>query len=636
MLVGFLFDRAVAILFDQNSAMKQVHACRILMGMPLWALLIILWSPVAAQKPDAKDSSWLQINGNKGMKWLMGTVTRDPGNAPVLHIKSEAPYLPYEGKIIRKIIIRRIGFESTVLDTTQQFQTFIARMANKLHADTREFVIRDNLFIREGIPLNPYRVADNERILRNLNFVMDARILVKRISKNADSVDLVVITRDVFTLYGSFQPLSTSAHKLSMEEANAGGMGQRVRIAALYDADRNSNFGYEALYQKFNVLGSFVDASVGYSRINTGISIGNENEAGYFFRLSRMLFHPFVRWAGGLGISDYNSTNVYTKPDSIFVPYRYTVQDYWVGYSFGHANPNKVWKENRNRRFVAVRAFEQHFSGLPDFELSEPDRFAYRSRESFLAELTFFRQDFYKTQYVAGFGRTEDIPYGYRASFTTGWETELGNRRTYLGSQVYYTAIQNSGTILTYQVKLAAYIQGAATEDGLLSLHFRRFSQVYPLGKKMIRHQIETGYSWLFNQRVKRGMDINDINGITGFMPISLVGTHRLTLAEEVVMYTPWRLFGFRIAPVMRIDLAMINQVSPLLRKENFFAGISMGVKARNENLIFNTIEARVYFYPNTVESISHVGFNLTTHIRLKYPTNLVSPPATVFSPNPL
>jgi hypothetical protein len=606
-------------------------------GVLACALILTFGSGSYAQKKEIKkDSSWVETNSKKGFKLLMGAITREPPSKSVIHVKSEAPYLPYEGKIIRKITIKRVGFETTVIDTTQQFQSFIARVANKLHTDTREFVIRDNLFVREGTPLNPYRVADNERILRNLNFVMDARILIRRISKNSDSVDLLVMTRDVFTLLGSFEPLSTTEYKFSIQEANAAGMGQRIQVAGLYDSDRNTRFGFETFYQKINIMGSFVDASVGYSSINTGISIGNENEAGYYFRLSRPLFHPFVRWAGAVEWSQYRSTNVFRRPDSVFVPYNYAIRDFWVGYSFGHANPHTVWKENRNRRFVAIRSFHQDFAGLPEMALREPDRFAYRSRLTVLAELTFFRQDFYKTQYVAGFGRTEDIPYGYRASFTGGWETEVGNKRAYLGTELYYTKVHDSGAILTYRVRLATYLQGAGTEDGMFALHFRRFSQVHLIGNKKFRHQIESGYSWIFNQQVKRGVDINDFNGIMGFRADSLVGSQRLTLAEEAVMYTPWKVLGFRLAPVMRIDMAMINQISPLLRKENFFAGISLGIKARNENLIFDTVEARMYFYPNTVEGMNQVGFSVTTSIRVKYPINLVSPPSTVFNPGSL
>ena len=560
-------------------------------------------------------------------------ITRDPvDDPPAFNVKSEDAYRPYAGKIIRKILIRRIGFESTVLDTTRSFQTFVSKAANALHADTKEFVIRDNLFIREGKPLNPYRVADNERTLRSLSFILDSRILVKPISKKSDSVDLIVITRDVFSLGGSFEPQFPSKYKAIVQDINAGGMGQRIQLAGLYDINRRPRIGYEWLYQKTNVMGSFVDASLGYTVINTGSSFGNENENAFYFRLNRPLFHPFARWAGGLELSNNVSKNVYNKPDTIFASYRYTIQDYWMGYSFGQKKLPTDLKENRNRKFVALRGFQQYFVNPPSVELREPDRYVYRTRVSVLAQLTFFRQDFYKTQYVVGFGRTEDIPYGYRISFTTGWEKELGNMRSYLGSEMYYNKIQPSGTILTYNVKLASYWRGRRAEDGLFSVNFKRFSQLHQIGRMKVRHQIETGYAWLFNQKIKRGIDIRDVNGIVGFSPDSLVGTQRITLSEEAVVFTPWKMLGFRLAPIGRIDLAMINQKSPLLRKENFFTGISVGLRARNENLIFDTIEARIFFYPKTVERVQHFGFNVSTNFFIKYPTNLINKPATVFN----
>ena len=595
-----------------------------------YLLLFIAFSESLAQS-NSDTSKW--INRNKIAKGFMGMITRDQvDEAPALNVKSEDVYLPYAGKIIRKIIIKRIGFERTVMDTTRRFQTFMSNAANSLHTNTKEFVIRNNLFIREGKPLNPYRVADNERILRNLSFMLDARILVKPISRKSDSVDLIVITRDLFSLGGSIEPEFPSKYKVSAQEINVGGMGQRIQLTALYGIDRNPRFGYEWLYGKTNIGGSFIDGTLGYTVINTGTSLGNENENAFYFRLNRPLYQPFARWAGGLELSNNVSRNIYSKPDSIFASYRYTIQDYWAGYSFGQKKLPTDLRENRNRKFVALRGFQQYFSSLPNIELTEPDRYVYRTKVSLLAQLTFFRQDFYKTQYVAGFGRTEDIPYGHRVSFTAGWERESGNTRPYMGSELYYNNILANGSILTYVAKLASFWNGGRSEDGLLSLNFKRFSQVYQMGTMKVRHQLETGYAWLFNQEVKRGIDIRDLNGIIGFSPDSLVGTQRVTLSEEVVVFTPWKLLGFRLAPVSRIDLAMINRKSPLLRRENFYAGISLGIRARNENLIFNTIEARVYYYPKTVERVQHFGFTISTNFAIKYPTNLINKPATVFN----
>lgn len=567
----------------------------------------------------------------------MGIITRDPGadDAPI-NEKSEKPYLPFAGKIIRKIIVRRIGFNANVQDTSRNIQTFLSKAANTLHVDTREFVIRDNLFVREGQPLNPYRIADNERILRNLNFVKDARILVRPV-KNSNQVDLIVITRDVFSLGASFTPDAATKYRFSIQEANLLGMGQSVQVGGQYDINRTPRFGSELIYQKTNILGSFVNAQIGYSQINGGTSIGTENESAVFLRLSRPLFHPFTRWAGGIEVSNNYSTNVYLKPDSLYENYKYTIQDYWAGYSFGLDKMPDNLKENRNRRFVALRYYKQNFSEVPTGYIREIDRFALRTREAFLGQVTFFRQDFYKTQYVVGFGRTEDIPYGYRVSFTTGVERELGNQRSYGGTEVYYNQITPKGAILTYYLGFGSYFnsKNSKAEDGLLIAKFSHFSEIHRMGKMRVRLESDIGYARLYNQQIKRGVDIRDTNGLLGFSPDSLVGTHRLTLGQEATMYTPWRFFGFKLAPIARFEIAMLSPGNGLFRRENFFSGISAGIRTRNENLIFNTIEARVFYYPKVVEGISHIGFRIQTNLRVRYPNSLVNAPATLFNPSP-
>ena len=152
--------------------------------------------------------------------------------------RSEAPYLAYEGKIIRKIIIQQIGFDRTLLDTAVDLQSFITKTANRLHRNTRKFVIRNNLFVKEGEPLNPYSVANNERSLRNLEFLMDARIAVKPVSKSPDSVDLVILTRDVFNLGGSVSASLPGKYRVRIQDINLRGMGHRLQFGQAYNQAR--------------------------------------------------------------------------------------------------------------------------------------------------------------------------------------------------------------------------------------------------------------------------------------------------------------------------------------------------------------------------------------------------------------
>lgn len=596
----------------------------------LLALSLLL---IQVESLGQSDSTVVEkIKAGSNYKYVMGLITREPATDPQpLNVKSEDAYLEYEGKIIRHITLQRLGFEKIVIDTARNVESFISHAANKLHSNTRESVVRNNLFIRAGKPLNPYRVADNERTLRLLPYILDARIYVKPIRNSPDSVDLVVVTRDVFSLGGSVSARIPSVYKVNIKNINVGGWGQRVQVGQVLDNDRTPRYGYEALYEWTNIKGSFLDATAAYTKLNHGISIGNEDERSVYFKLSRELYQPFARFAGSIELGDNVSRNVYNKPDSTFIQYHYSIQDYWMGYSFGYKKMPNNLRENRNRKFIAIRSVEQRFLSPIYNELIEPDRFAYRNRLAFLTELTFFRQDFYKTQYVAGFGRTEDIPYGYRISFTTGWERELGNQRPYAGSVLNYNKVLPSGTILSYEVKAGGYLKKQHIEDILFSANFTRYSKIQRIGKTIVRHHYESGYAALVNQNVKRGMDIRDTHGLIGFKPDSLVGLQRVTFGNEVTIFTPLKLLGFRVAPIARIDLALIRRAAPLFKLDNLFSGFSLGLLARNENLILNTIEARLYFYPKTVEQVDAFRFNFTSNFRIRYPTNLVNKPATVF-----
>ena len=572
---------------------------------------------------------------NKTTELLMNKIRRAPPDS-LIDIKSEIPFLPYEGKIIRKIIINRIGFERVIPDTSRWMKTTTVNIANRLHNDTKSWVIRNNLFIREGKPLNPYRLADNERFLRDLEFILDSRIFVLPLSEESDSVDLLVMTRDIFS-FGVFV-LPSGANEISFraQEGNLGGMGQKIRLSGVYNYERSPKTGYEFLYQKTNLFGSFINATLAYTQINTGLSIGNENEYGYLFRLDRPLYNPFTRWTGALELSRNWSKNNFNEEENSFYKYQYDIKDVWAGYTFGLkkiALPT-LYGENRNRTFVALRTFDQEFTEMPDIKLSAKDSTIYTDRSDVLGQLTFFKQNFYKTRYVLGFGRTEDIPYGYRFSFTGGWEKERGIQRAYTGAEIMVSTVNDQGTFYTYTLKLGNYLSEDLIEDALAQIGVSRYSRIYKMGKTNIRHFAELQYAAQLNQTLKPGLDINDVDGIRGFKPDSLLGAKRLRLRTETVVFTPWTVLGFHLAPVVNIDLAYLGQeYQQLITKDNFYSGFAAALRARNENLIFNTIEARVYYYPKTVEGIDHWRAEFRVNLRIKYPTNLVTAPATVYNP---
>jgi hypothetical protein len=593
---------------------------------------LLLSSLVAVSKAYAQRKPMDKIKEMNLRQRLVGSITRKPEADTVFNFKSEASFLPFEGKIIRAILIERIGFERTVQDTTRSFKTFFAKTGNRLHATSREWLIRDNLFIREGKPLNPYRLADNERYLRDLDFILDSRIFVYPVSPGSDSVDVLVVTRDVFGFGASFDPSGIDKYRFRMQNSNLAGMGQRLQYTGQVETYRTPVYGQEVTYQKNNIFGSFVDATVGYTEINTGRSLGAENEFAYFLRLNRPLFMPFARWAGGAEISRNMARNVFARPDSLFAGYTYHLHDHWLGYSFGQHHHSVRSSENRQRFFVSARLVDQLFAQRPADEVAERYPMAFENRWAVLGQVVWFRQDFYKTKFVYGFGRTEDVPYGYAASVTVGWEKQGGlDRRPYAGLQLSKTFASSSGNFVTMETKAATYWRGGTTSDGLFAAGMSYFSRLYPLGSWGVRHFAEASFTQLYQRTIKNPLDINNGNGIAGVVADSLRGDSRLRARIQVTVFTPLKLAGFRFALTPQLDYATLAASHRHLADAPLFRGYSLGIRTRNENLVFNTVELRGYFYPRTVEGMNSTMVEIRSNLRIKYPTSLVRPPATVF-----
>ncbi len=587
-----------------------------------------------AQKKDTTRNGNGIVNKIKSTELTekaIQSIVRKPEADTVFNFKSEEAFFPFEGKIIRHIIIQPLHFNRTIQDTTKIFRNKIIATGESLHTDTREKTIRNNLFIKRGKPLNPYRLADNERYLRDLNFIKDSRIFVVQYDEDADSVDLLVMTRDVFSLGASLDPSSPTAVNWILQEANFLGTGLRFAYTGLYDSDRRPEFGSEYSVRQNSIMGSFVDGTIGYTSINNSRSLGNENEKALYARLDRPLFMPYARWAGGVEISRNWSTNVFNKPDSLFANYAYSIQDYWAGFTFGEERASRLGRENRHRRFLSARVLDQHFISHPTILLSPRENLLYANRQLALAQLTLFRQDFYKTKYIYGFGRTEDVPYGYAVSLTAGWEKQFGLTRPYLGGEIQ-KSFTNQGTIISLDVQAGGYFRNDETEDISVKTTASYFSKLYDMKIIKVRHSVELGFSKFFDRNIKNPLDINNDNGIQGFTPDSLAGDSRLRARIQALVFTNWKLLGFNFAVVPQFDFAFLAQSNQPVLQGDFFQGYSLGLRTRNENLIFNTVELRGYYYPTTVESLNHFRINVTASLRIKYPTTLVRAPDTLFN----
>lgn len=583
-------------------------------------------SPVDTVASDSTQGARIieDIKKSKLTKRILKSITRKKASDPVAAVKSEAAFMPYEGKIIRDILIRHIDFQKTVYDTTKNIRNTITRLANKLHSTSKDWVIRDNLFIRENKALNPYKLADNERHLRDLDFLLEAKFYVIPLRDNPDSVDIVVLTRDVFSLGGTINPANPSRTRLRLYDANLGGWGQRLQFNSLIESDRDPNFVYEFLYRKNSIGGSLINGTVGYTQLNTGSSYGEEQEKAYYIRFDRPLVSPYTRYAGGIELSRNWSENFFHVDDSLFRDYRYVINDFWIGYNIG-ANSNS----DRSRHFVAVRAFDQHFTRLPAQE-REQQRLIYNDQSFVLTSVTFFKQDFYTSRFIYGFGRTEDVPYGHHITFTTGWSRQRGLERPYFGLEAEKSMVTRLGEFYTLAVRAGGFTQNKRIEDATFLLSGEMMSRLIPRGEFLFRQSFIVDFTKVFRQRASIPLDINNDFGLQYFRADSLWGTKRFHIQSETIAFSPWQLLGFRFAPFAFGEMAMISGDDQSIFHDKPYFGFGGGIRTRNENLIFGTIELRFIYYPKTTEDISSFNIRVSSNLRIKYSAGFVRAPGFV------
>jgi hypothetical protein len=179
--------------------------------------------------------------------------------------RSEESYRRFAGKVIRHIVIRNLSFGENVLDTATGIVSTLTRTADKLQSNTKDYIIRELLFVKKGQLVDPYRLADNERFLRDQNFIKDARIIVRLVTE--DSVDVYVRLRDVFSWGAEVQTSGIKDFQLSVYDANFLGMAQRLQYTMLYDRTRSPVIGSEVRYRKTSIAGSFINIDAAYTTI---------------------------------------------------------------------------------------------------------------------------------------------------------------------------------------------------------------------------------------------------------------------------------------------------------------------------------------------------------------------------------
>ena len=596
-------------------------------------LLIAHGNCLLAQVKQKEKSDSFFLAKKKGILGKIGRSLnkKDEYVAPE---RTNDTYKEFYGKIIRHIIIKPVGFNYHLGDSVPAKNKFPERVANSVHVNSDDHLIRKNLFFKEGQKLYPLQVADNGRFLRTLDFLRDALIKVVPAEDAEDSVDVVILTRDVFSIGGNLGAGSTYLDA-ELTEENLGGSGNRLTLLGLYDKDRDPLVGYGLSYMARNMKGTFMNWTNGFSTFGDAFNSGRDEELRVFSRLERPMVSRYTEITGALEFS-YNKTYNHYIADSLYssdFKYSYLNTDFWIGYNFGNKTAKQEDKPNTLRHFVGFRGLFNFFYDVPE-KYDGIYNYNYADINGFLFSYNIYKQNFYRTNFIYGFGRNEDVPQGIKLGVTGGYINKQGVKRGYYGTEFELNHISDKGCLYSYTLRAGGFMNNGKFQDVDLLVSLNHFSKLATLNKQWYnRNYMTVSYTRQVNPYLNQPLFINSEFGLPYYKRGLLEAEMRTSVKMQSVFYHMRKFLGFRFAPFVFTDICLIQPTGRSISKSVGYPALGAGVRTRNENLVLGSMELRAYYLPRPLDGMKDWKIEIGTKLQFKYNTNFIRKPDFV-SPN--
>jgi hypothetical protein len=564
---------------------------------------------LSAQSAESLDSLQASLSRNSLGRVLADYIfisrTGDPSGES---IESESPYVSHVGRFIRNIEIYRYNILSdTPVGSKNPDLPALVRGIERIHMDTKISKITAFLLFEEGDPVDPYALADSERLLRETPFIQDARVIVIPVEESPDSVDVQVLTRDFWSIGIRYTWITEDRHRIKLFERNLLGYGQTIEWEVSVDLEREESrkTDHALYYGAPNIFSTFIDGSIRW--IDAVAYKYNE------WALSRRYISPEIKWIGGAAIEGMDDVD--DVPSKVR---KWDRQDLWIGRSFrlgrGHAG-----EDSRRRIIPAVRVTRTDYHVRPD--VSADKNRGYHDRTSYLGSVSLTERSFRKMRMVFSFGRTEDVAYGFLASVTGGSSVGEFHTRPYLSADLAYSLFVGNSGYLAARAAAGGYHRDGAMEDGTFSLTLGGFSSLLPFWRSVARHffviDYINGYNRLPNDTVELEEPRGDLRGMSN---TGIEGHQRLTISWEGILFADWDWWGFRFASFGYAETGQCGPDWDSFLSEKYYFSLGGGFRIHNERLAFDVYELRFMFHPVVPEGADTQLFRFEAVRNLRIP----------------
>ncbi|MBE0678053.1 MAG: hypothetical protein IH592_04740 [Bacteroidales bacterium] len=531
-----------------------------------------------------------------------------PGSARE-KLRNTSSFDPYVGRVIRrKEIIRLNAFGTNIDNPSENDPSRTEKLLNSSYTKTKRLILSKYLLFREGDTISPLSLADNERLLRELPFIDDARITIMPVDSNL--VDVAIIVREKYPYGAEVRIDDVKSGMIRAYDRNFAGLAHELSLAMPYDFNKYKYPGFGIKYSIRNIARSFSDLDLEF---NDGL--GTTIIGGIY---SREFVTSETKYAWSATV---RMTLTSEDLDTMLlpVPLRFTWNDYWAARSF------MLERNSVTRLIISGRYMHNNVFRRPVI-----DDFSYYRLQNYklvTGSLALSSQRFINTSLIYSYGRTEDIPYGYMVEMLGGREKNEFKWRTYAGLKVSYGNIFTRFGYIYGGAALSTFYNLGNTEQGMLNASLRYFTPLIPAGRSKMRTFVNAYYTRGFNRYTDESLYLRNNTLVRGFRNDSISGGTRLAFSLEPVLLINKAALGFRFAVFAFADYGLLVREGLFDGGYYSVAALGAGIRIRNDQLVMNTLQIRFAWYPNA-PPYSHKSWIAADGIlRLKPPDFLPDPP---------
>ncbi|MBB3046844.1 hypothetical protein FHR99_001080 [Litorivivens lipolytica] len=439
------------------------------------------------------------------------------------------------------------------------------RLINTLHIDTRPFTISRQLTLESGKPLKAKLVAENERLLRENDYLADAMLVPRRAC--GDEVDLLAVVRDIWTLTPSTSFSRTGGENKSsvgISESNLLGTGQSLALGYFRNDDRS---GYSVSYGHDQLFSNHTELDLTYSET----SDGSVKEAG----IARPFYSLNTPWSYGVyALQEDRIDDIDTAQERLNT-FKTEIELYEVygGWSRGLIdNVSQRWT-------VGITESSTVYTDLPDSAIDPPEdrqlRYPWMGWE-------YIEDRFWTTTNINQIGRQEDIRLG------AYWSTRMGYASENWGSSedaVLYS-LQHQYTLSVGRHHIMQFYAGI---DGRYNTNTDKAKSTFANFETRYFHFIDQKNRWYARLRLDAGRNIEQNEQLTsggndnlrGYPNDTQRGNQRWLLTVERRHFTDWHIFNlFRVGAVAYIDVGRTRDTeTPQINNTTNLANVGFGLR---------------------------------------------------------